>query len=84
MTILNEQKHNWYWEERLFYLFSDGSAYELKFLWKKSGWNNYEKPDGDVFRSLVRSAGNPVARIIAKTKVDYSQALQKRQLTYIK
>lgn len=76
--IQNEQKHNWAWRERLFYLCNDGSVYELTFWYTKHGYNYYLPPlDKDI-------KNNVVARIICKSKVNHALTVQTRKIQYNK
>lgn len=75
--IINEQKHYWFWDERLFYVYSDGSIIELAFYFKKGVVRHYLTP-----RKFQPS--KIVARFICKSKVDKATTVQTGKLTYLK
>ncbi len=60
--IINEQKINWCWTERLFYTFSDGTIYECAWMYSKNGYNHYVL--------YPEKLGKPIGRFIVKSKVD--------------
>jgi len=62
MRILNEQKQNWCWTERLFYIFPNGIIYECAWMYRKNGYNHYVK--------YPKELGVAIGRLIVKSKVD--------------
>jgi hypothetical protein len=75
MAILNKQKYNWAWRERVYYVYADGTIYELAHWYKKGGYNYYIPP---------LEKGNVVARIVCKSKVNHTLTIQTGELHYNK